>query len=82
MITIVFIIVITAVVAVFSVQNAAPVSVTFLSWHFEASLAVIILLSILAGLIAGIIVLSSIQFARSSRKKAKQEKDNTSNNER
>jgi uncharacterized integral membrane protein len=76
MITIVFIIIIAAVVAVFSIQNAAPVSVTFLSWHFEASLAIIILLSVLTGFIIGMIVLLSIRFARSARKKEKQERDN------
>jgi uncharacterized integral membrane protein len=72
----VFIIIIAAVVAVFSIQNAAPVFVTFLFWHFEASLAIIILLSVLTGFIIGMIVLLSIRFARSARKKEKQERDN------
>ena len=77
MITIVFIIIIVAVVAIFSIQNAAPVSVMFLSWHFEASLAIIILLSVLTGLIIGMIVLFSIRFVRSARKKERQEHNNT-----
>jgi len=76
-ITIVFIIIIVAVVAIFSIQNAAPVSVMFLSWHFEASLAIIILLSVLTGLIIGMIVLFSIRFVRSARKKERQEHNNT-----
>ena len=71
MITLVIIIIIVAVVAIFSLQNAAPVSVTFLSWHFEASLAIIILLSVLAGLIIGMVVLFSIRFVRSARKRTK-----------
>ncbi|HXY55871.1 MAG TPA: LapA family protein [Nitrospirota bacterium] len=73
MITLVFVIIIVAVVAIFSIQNSTPVSVMFLSWHFEASLAIIILLSVLTGLIIGMIVLLSIRFVRSSRKKGNQE---------
>jgi uncharacterized integral membrane protein len=37
----------------FSVQNAAPVVVSFLSWKLEASLAVIIVLSVLIGILIG-----------------------------
>lgn len=58
-----------ALVAVFSVQNAMPISVTFLTWHFEASLAVVILLSVLAGIVIGMIVVSAIWLQRASIKK-------------
>jgi uncharacterized integral membrane protein len=50
------ILIIIALVAVFSVQNADPVNFTFLFWKFEASLAIVIFLSVLAGLIAGVII--------------------------
>lgn len=50
------ILIIIALVAVFSVQNADPVKFTFLFWKFEASLAIVIFLSVLTGLIAGIII--------------------------
>lgn len=50
------ILIIIALVALFSVQNADPVKFTFLFWKFEASLAIVIFLSVLAGLIAGIII--------------------------
>ena len=40
-----------AAVAIFSVQNAAPVSVTFLAWKFGASLAVIVFLAFVIGII-------------------------------
>ena len=44
------------VVAVFSAQNALPVSIVFLFWKFQASLAIVIFLSVLVGaLIASII---------------------------
>ena len=76
MITLVLVIIIVAIVAVFSMQNATPVSVMFLAWHFEASLAIIILLSVLTGLISGMIILLSIRFVRSARKKEKQERNN------
>jgi uncharacterized integral membrane protein len=69
LLTVVFVIIMIAVVAAFSVQNAMPISVTFLSWHFEASLAVVILLSVLAGMVIGIIVVSAIWLQRASTKK-------------
>jgi uncharacterized integral membrane protein len=58
MISIVLAVVIIAVIAVFSVQNAEPVTITFLLWTFKASLAIVIFLSVLSGvLIAAIISL-------------------------
>jgi|SRR5690554_2186488 len=36
-------------VAVFALQNAYPVTVHFLNWRFEASLALVILFSVLSG---------------------------------
>lgn len=44
---------IVAVVAIFSVQNAAPVSFHFLFWRFEASLAIVVFLTLVFGGIAG-----------------------------
>lgn len=48
-----FVMVITLVfavfVAIFALQNAYPVTVHFLDWQFEASLALVILISALAG---------------------------------
>jgi putative membrane protein len=70
MLAVVIVCVIVALVAVFSVQNAAPVSVSFLMWRFEASLAVIIILSVLAGMIAGIVLLFWSRFRRQQRQKS------------
>lgn len=56
------------IAAIFSFQNAVPVTVTFLSWKFEASLAIIMLLSALGGIIAGAIITLLIRFKRPSRK--------------
>jgi uncharacterized integral membrane protein len=66
---VVFVLIIIAVVAVFSVQNAVPISVTFLSWHFDASLAVVILLSVLVGMVIGMIVVTAIWLQRASMKR-------------
>jgi uncharacterized integral membrane protein len=53
MITLIIVIVAVSVMVLFSVQNAAPVVVSFLSWKFGASLAVIIVLSVLIGILIG-----------------------------
>ncbi len=46
-------------VALFAVQNAAPAVISFLFWRFEASLAVVIFLSALAGALITVIIYSS-----------------------
>lgn len=69
MIAVILVVVVIVIVAVFSVQNAAPVSISFLFSHFDASLAVIALLFFLAGMIAGMAVLSWARIRRSARKK-------------
>lgn len=69
MITVVLVVIVIACVAAFSIQNALPVAVSFLFWHFEASLAIIILLSFLIGMFVGMAVLSWIRIRRSARKK-------------
>ena len=52
----VIVLVVLVAVVVFSIQNAKPVMVTFLLWNFEASLAMVILTSVVAGaFMAGIV---------------------------
>lgn len=69
MITLAIGILIVTVVVIFSVQNAMPVVVGFLAWKFEASLAVIILLSVLMGMLLGGLMVSFWRFKRSQRDK-------------
>ena len=69
MITIIIVIIIIVAVAVFSAQNATPVAVSFLSQHFEASLAIVVLLSFVTGMMAGMFVLSLMRFRRSLQQK-------------
>jgi uncharacterized integral membrane protein len=57
----VFAVLILAGVTIFSVQNASPVAVTFLFWNFQASLAIVIFLSTLIGVIIGAIVFSVLK---------------------
>lgn len=70
MFAIILVVIVIAIVALFSVQNAAPVAVSFLAWHFDASLAVIALLFFLAGMIAGMAVLSWTRMRRRSARKS------------
>jgi len=59
MTNVVILLVIVTVVAIISLQNATPVVIAFLFWKFETNLAVVIFLSLLAGLLmAAAIVLS------------------------
>lgn len=69
MITIVFVVLIIVAAAMFSAQNAAPVAVSFLSAHLEASLAIVVILAFFAGMIMGMLLLSWMRLRRSMRKK-------------
>lgn len=62
----ILIIILLAIVTVFSVQNASPVAISFVFWRFEASLAIVIFLSVLLGVITGGIIVLSV---RASKKK-------------
>jgi len=70
MVILVFAVFIIAVVTIFSVQNASPVAVTFLFWNFQASLAIVIFLSTLIGVIIGVIVFSVLRRKVSPKKGA------------
>jgi len=59
--TIILLVTVIALVAAFSIQNAMPVFITFLFWKFEASLALVIFLSLLCGIIAGAIAVSLLR---------------------
>ncbi len=46
---------IVVVVAIFSTQNSQPVSVSFFVWNFQASLAIVVFLSVMCGLVLGVL---------------------------
>jgi lipopolysaccharide assembly protein A len=60
----IIIIIILLLVTIFSIQNAAPVAISFVFWKFEASLAIIIFLSVLIGFIIGGIIAFSFRGSR------------------
>lgn len=68
MITLIIVLIIITVVTVFSVQNATPVAISFLFWKFEASLAIVLFLSVLAGVGIGIIGASLLRMRLSKKK--------------
>jgi len=70
MFTLIIALITVILVALFSVQNAAPVVISFFFWRFEASLAVVIFLSTLAGVLITVIIYSSrlVKKAISARK--------------
>jgi len=55
----IIVLIVIVLVALFSVQNASPVAISFLFWRFDASLAIIIFLSALAGALITVIIYSS-----------------------
>lgn len=61
-----------ALVAVFSVQNAAPVTMSFLIWNFQASLAIVVLLSLVSGIVIASILFSILRLKSALRKKQEQ----------
>jgi uncharacterized integral membrane protein len=61
MATIIILLIALFLVSVFSVQNAISVTVTFLFWKFEASLAIVIFLCAVCGMIAGAIIVSLLR---------------------
>jgi len=71
MITILIVLLIIALVAIFSVQNALPVTISFFFWKFEASLAIVIFLSVLAGIIIASLITTSLYIKRRVKKESK-----------
>jgi uncharacterized integral membrane protein len=61
-----------AAVAIFSVQNAAPVSVAFLAWKFEASLAVIVFLAFVIGIVVTALFSLALRLKSSARRRAQE----------
>jgi uncharacterized integral membrane protein len=63
------------VVAVFSAQNALPVSIVFLFWRFQASLAIVIFLSVLTGVVIASIIFLWLYIRRTGKTVRMQHKD-------
>jgi len=76
MITLIIVLIIIAVVTAFSVQNAIPVAISFLFWKFEASLAIVLFLSVLAGVVIGISAASLFRMKLSREKQTSIDREN------
>ena len=59
-----------AAVVIFSVQNAAPVSVAFLTWKFGASLAVVVFLAFVVGIIVTALFSLALRLKSAARRRA------------
>jgi len=70
MVIIIILLVLVGIVAVFSVQNALPVAITFFFWKFEASLAIILFLTVITGMIAGALIVTLLKMKSSQNKNA------------
>lgn len=68
-------IIIAGLAVVFALQNADPVSVGFLFWSFEASLALVLLLTFAMGAIAS---LSALLYWMMQKGRMKRKKENSS----
>jgi uncharacterized integral membrane protein len=68
MATVILLLIVVGIVAIFSAQNAIPVAITFLLWKFEASLAIVIFLSVIVGVITGAIIVLLLRMKHSDKK--------------
>ena len=63
-------VIVIAAVVIFSVQNAAPVSVAFLTWKFSASLAVIVFLTFVIGIVVALLSGFALRLKNAARRRA------------
>ncbi len=70
--TLIVLLVIISLVTIFSVQNAAPVTISLFFWSFQGSLAIVIFLSTVIGIIIGVIIMSMLHMRSAKKKKEKE----------
>jgi uncharacterized integral membrane protein len=69
MVNVIIALIIIVFVAIFSVQNAAPVAISFLVWQFQASLAIVIFLCALCGITVGAILTLMVRIKKQRKTK-------------
>ncbi len=67
----VLIVCIVVLVALFSTQNSQPVSVSFFLWKFQASLAIVVFLAVLSGIVMGIMASFFIRLSKKQKEMVK-----------
>ena len=68
MVILVLALLVIAAVVIFSVQNAVPVSVSFLLWKFGASLAVIVFLAFVIGIVVTFLFILGVRLKGAARR--------------
>jgi uncharacterized integral membrane protein len=66
-----FAVLIVAAAVIFSYQNAVTVTLSFITWHFSASLAIVVFLAVLAGMVIMGLLWVGASFKKSMKKGAK-----------
>jgi uncharacterized integral membrane protein len=72
----VFALIIVALIVIFSIQNAAPVTISFLAWQFSASLAIVVFLALFCGILI-MALLSAFMRLKGSRKRPLPEEESS-----
>ena len=62
-------------IVVFAIQNAAPVTVSFYNWRFDASLAIVVFLSFLAGMVIEGLFVASLRLKRGIKRRRRKTTD-------
>ncbi len=71
MIVLFFAVLIVAAAVILSYQNSAVVTLSFITWHFSASLAIVVFLAILAGMVIMGLLWMGTSFKKSVKKRAR-----------
>lgn len=72
-----FAVLIVAAAVIFSYQNHAIVTLSFITWQFSASLAIVVFLAVLAGMVIMGFVWMGASFKKSMKKKRAKHSDTT-----
>ena len=67
----VLVVLIVAAAVIFSYQNAVTVTLSFIAWHFSASLAIVVFLAVLAGMVIMGLLWMMASFKKSMKMRAK-----------
>ena len=71
MVILFFAVLIIAAAVIFSTQNHDIVTLSFITWHFSASLAIVIFLAVLAGMVIMGLLWMGASFKKSMKKRTK-----------
>lgn len=73
MIILILLLILMTTVAVFAIQNATTVTISFILWRFESSLALVIFVSLICGAVMTVLVYTMSKIKASIKKSKTQE---------